>query len=150
MKTLRQLIKESLSEKSDKCGCGCNDCGDKPKIIHPKLNRIIKEVIDESLYHTVYKTSGKLATLRTYNISDILSDIRALLGITIVKSTDIGYSDDSSKYEYTFLTIKIDPYVFTREGEKFDESTIQSVIDDIKSVKGVVSFKAEPKLEKAN
>ena len=98
-----------------------------------------------------YKLKGILVTdLTTRKQSDILSDIRSLPGVTIVKAAE--YVPDEKMYQnkhyYVYLTLKIDPYPFVRDGETFGQEQIDKLVVDIKKIRGVRVFKAAEKPEK--
>jgi hypothetical protein len=101
-----------------------------------------------------YKLKGILVTdLTTRNQADILSDVRSLPGVTIVKASE--YVPDEKMYQnknyYVYLTIKIDPYPFLKGGgmgTKFGQEQIDQLVTDIKKIKGVRVFKPAEKPEK--
>jgi hypothetical protein len=74
------------------------------------------------------------------NIQDILSDIRALAGITIVRNIDIE-QDITSRYYRSKLEIKIDPYPYIKQNKFNSNSTLELISNNIKSVPGVIGFK---------
>ena len=81
------------------------------QIIREEIQRVISE---ES---TQYKFEGLLQTDTVKRPQkDILSDIRALPGITIVSSKDYDLSGESSAFSnpnyYTIIKIKVDPHPY--------------------------------------
>ena len=78
---------------------------------------------------------------------DILSDIRALPGITIVSSKDINPEDTAfNNPNYgTILKIKVDPHPFPTG---FSDEDLQNMFKDIRKVKGVRNFKLNKPVEK--
>lgn len=108
----------------------------------PKLVNFINENSSEKLY----KLEGTLIT--DTNIrpqSEILSDIRSLPGITIVGNQDYEVASPKPGYLYTHTVVKVDPYVYLKD-EEFNIGTIEQILQSIKDIKGVVFYKAEPKL----
>lgn len=118
----------------------------------PQLKQLIKEEIvrflqkEDSATH-LYKIEGVLVTnSKIKTQTEILSDIRSITGITIVDNREYDSSDPTPGYMYNRTTIKIDPYPFIKKGENFNIDTIKQVIEDIKSIRGVIAFRTEPKL----
>ena len=71
---------------------------------------------------------------------DILSDIRALPGITIVRNIEME-QDPTSRYFRSTLEIKVDPYPYVKQNKFDSDSTMQTIINNIKNVNGVIGFK---------
>ena len=71
---------------------------------------------------------------------DILSDIRALPGITIVRNIEME-QDPTSRYFRSTLEVKVDPYPYAKQNKFDSDSTIQIIINNIKKVDGVIGFK---------
>ena len=113
-----------------------------------KLKKVIKEEIIKILseeYIDKYKVKGILVTntaLRPQQ--EILSDIRALTGVTIVSTVDLDgeYSQDNDNLR-VILNLKIDGYPFIKHGG-FSREKIQSIITDVKKIEGVKSFIVNP------
>jgi hypothetical protein len=117
-------------------------------LIDNLTEKLITALIKENSIN--YKLKGILITdLTERNQADILSDIRSLPGVTIVKATE--YVHDEKMYQnknyYVYLTVKIDPHPFIGKGG-FGQSQIEELIADIKKIKGVRMFKAAAKAEK--
>jgi hypothetical protein len=117
------------------------------QIIREEIQRVISE---ES---TQYKFDGLLQTDTVKRPQkDILSDIRALPGITIVSSKDYDLSDDTSAFSnpnyYSILRIKVDPHPFMDKGG-FKDETLQTMLSDIRKIDGVKNFKLTQSVEKA-
>ena len=115
------------------------------QIIREEIQRVISE---ES---TQYKFEGLLQTDTVKRPQkDILSDIRALPGITIVSSKD--YDPNSSAFSnpdyYSTLKIKVDPHPFMKGGG-FKDDTLQTMLSDIRKIDGVKNFKLTQSVEKA-
>jgi len=133
----------------------------KAPIIHMHALAIPQEL--EELKHRLksYSNRGMLKEESTqYNIEgflytnteerpqkDILSDVRALAGITIVSSKDINPDDTAfNNPNYgTILKIKIDPHPFP---SGFKDEDLQNLFKDIRSIKGVRNFKLSKPVEK--
>jgi len=117
------------------------------QIIREEIQRVISE---ES---TQYKFEGLLQTDTVKRPQkDILSDIRALPGITIVSSKDYDLSGETSAFSnpnyYSILKIKVDPHPFMKGGG-FKDETLQTMLSDIRKIDGVKNFKLTQSVEKA-
>lgn len=115
--------------------------------IRESINNILNEKnIRENSSSKLYKIVGYLVTSNDKKTqSQILSDIRALTGITTIDAQEYVPRLPNKNYSYDKLTIKIDPYPYLKNGE-FNIETIKKIIENINGVKGVIKFKAEPKL----
>ena len=118
------------------------------KINKNQFTEFIKEEIRKTLredYATkLYKIEGLLVT-DTYKKTQtqILSDIRSITGITTIDSKDYNARLPKPGYQYDILTVKIDPYPYTKKGGKFDIDTINQIINNIKNIRGVIRFKVD-------
>jgi hypothetical protein len=117
------------------------------QIIREEIQRVISE---ES---TQYKFEGLLQTDTVKRPQkDILSDIRALPGITIVSSKDYDLSGDTSAFNnpnyYSILRIKVDPHPFMDKGG-FKDEDLQTMLSDIRKIEGVKNFKLTQSVEKS-
>ena len=102
------------------------------------LKNILKEIESEKIYHI----EGIILTnLSERPLQDILSDIRALPSITVVRNEEID-QDSSSSYFKTHLSIKIDPYPYIKTKEWDKKTSLNKIISNIKSTPGVVGFKS--------
>jgi hypothetical protein len=121
------------------------------------LIQIIKEEIQHVLREesNLYTLEGLLKTNTDTKQSgrpqkDILSDIRAIEGITIVSSKDYTLQSDISPIKnpnyYSLITIKIDPDPFKKTG--FTEDNLKDIMDKIRQVKGVKGFERKTDVEK--
>jgi len=115
-----------------------------------EFKRYIKEEIRKTLCEDsatkLYKIDGLLVT-DTYikTQTQILSDIRSITGVTTIDAKQYTPNLPTPGHDYNILTVKIDPYPYLKAG-KFDEETVKQIIDNISKIRGVIKFKAEPKL----
>jgi hypothetical protein len=125
MNRLRQLVKETLQQRNVKKHC-CEACRLK-----------IKEELKPA--SKLYEIDGILVidTDAMFH-KQVMSDIRAITGITIVKDYIYDPAGGSENRGYATLSIKIDPAPF--ENKNATEITTK-VIEDIKRVRGVRAFK---------
>ena len=125
MNRLRQLVKEALQHHNSKKHC-CAACSMK-----------IKEELKPA--SKLYEIDGILVidTDAMFH-KQVMSDIRAITGITIVKDQIYEPAGGSENRGYATLSIKIDPAPF--ENKNATEITTK-VIEDIKHVRGVRAFK---------
>jgi hypothetical protein len=105
-----------------------------------KLLNILKESTNPS----VYKVVGKLIiNTKERSLSDILSDIRAIAGVTIVQTRNIEDDvDPRSKRHRVTLSIKMDPAPF----KPFNRSSFRYILNQIKKIPSVLDakFESEP------
>jgi len=113
------------------------------------LRDIIKEELSKALneeYVDKFKVKGILVTNTTLRPQqEILSDIRALTGVTIVSTVDLDqeYSQNNESLR-VILNLKIDGYPFMRQGG-FSRKKVEEIIANVKRVDGVKSFIVNPK-----
>ena len=90
-----------------------------------------------------YKVKGILITDTTKRPQqDILSNIRALTGVTIVSSTEIegqNYAQNNPNLR-VILNLKIDGYPFSKHGGFSKDVIINKVIPAVRRVEGVKGF----------
>ena len=108
------------------------------------LKNLIREELKQALtekYQDQYKLKGRLITnIKTRPQKEILSDIRALTGVTVVSTTEIeDYSEQSFDQFTTILNLKIDGYPFIRSGG-FSREKIVDIANTIRKIPDVVSF----------
>jgi len=113
-----------------------------------ELKQLIKEEIKSILsevYQDKFKIEGRLVTnIKERPQKEILSDIRAIAGVTIVSTTEIqDYSEQSFGQFATILNLKVDGYPYIKTGG-FNRETIVKIADDIRKVPNVASFKYNP------
>ena len=105
------------------------------------------KLINESSFEKLYKIEGLLVTNKqVLTQSQVLSDIRAVSGVTIVSNKEYNPQSPKKNYEYNYTTVKIDPSPYVKLNGKFDIEDIKGIIEKINNLKGVVKYKAEPKL----
>jgi hypothetical protein len=102
-----------------------------------KLKNLILELDSEKIFHI---EGNIIIDDQKRNIQDILSDIRALPGITIVRNIEIP-QDATSRYYRSSLEIKIDPYPYIKQNKFDSKTTLESIINNIKTTPGVIGFK---------
>ena len=127
MNRLKQLVKETLQQRTQKRSCD-NACN---------INLPLNEELTSS--SKLYEIEGILVidTDAMFH-KQVMSDIRAITGITIVKDYIYEPAGGAANRGYATLSIKIDPSPF--ENKNATEIT-NMVIEDIKHVKGVRAFK---------
>ena len=113
-----------------------------------ELKQLIKEELKNILseeYQDKFKVEGRLVTnIKERPQKEILSDIRAIAGVTIVSTTEIqDYSEQSFGQFATILNLKVDGYPYIKTGG-FNRETIIKIADDIRKVPNVASFKYNP------
>lgn len=111
------------------------------------LKKLVKEQFQKALkedYQDQYKIRGKLITNITSRTQhDIISDIRAISGITVVSSEEIPELKRDSSNFTTILNIKIDGYPFIKQGG-FSRDKIGEILNLVRKVPDVISFKYNP------
>ena len=112
------------------------------------LKNLIREELKQALtekYQDQYKLKGRLITnIKNRPQKEILSDVRALTGITVVSTTEIeDYSEQNFDQFTTILNLKIDGYPFIRSGG-FSREKIVDIANTIRKIPDVVSFIYNP------
>ena len=107
-----------------------------------KLKDLITELDSEKIFHiegTIIIDNQKR------DVQDILSDVRALPGITVVRNVELP-QDATSRYFRSSLEIKVDPYPYIKQNNFDSKNTLETVVNNIKIIPGVIGFKqtAEP------
>lgn len=112
-------------------------------IMENKIRSIIKEQIKKITedYQDKYKMVGQLVTnIKQRPQKEILSDIRAIEGVTIVSSKETtDYHDQNPQSFKAILTVKVDGYPFMKSGG-FSRDKMSEIAAQIKKVEGVSSF----------
>jgi hypothetical protein len=115
------------------------------------LKNIIKEeirsVLDEGSESKLYKIEGLLVTDNDKKTqTQILSDIRAITGVTTVDAQEYTPRLPKPGRSYNVLTVKVDPYPYLKNGD-FTIETINQIINNISHIKGIIKFKvANPQM----
>jgi hypothetical protein len=112
------------------------------------LKNLIREELKQALtekYQDQYKLKGRLITnIKNRPQKEILSDVRALAGITVVSTTEIeDYSEQNFDQFTTILNLKIDGYPFIKTGG-FSREKIVDIANTIRKIPDVVSFIYNP------
>jgi len=103
----------------------------------------IKKTLSENSAEKLYKVEGLLVTNNDLLFQkEIISDIRALTGITTVDAQEYIPHAPKANYSYNKLTVKIDPYPYLKKG-KFDIETIKQIIVNLNNIRGVVKFRVD-------
>ena len=114
---------------------------------HSEFKKYIKEeirkILREDMASKLYKIEGLLITNpKDKSQRQILSDIRAITGVTTIDAIDYTPNLPTPGYDYDILTVKIDPYPYIKDKDgKFDENIINKIIEDINKIRGVIRFK---------
>jgi len=104
-----------------------------------KLNNLL----NESTLDKIFYLDGTLIVDDTArNQKDMLSDVRALPGITVVRNVEME-QDPTSRYFRSRLEMKIDPYPYVKQNKFNGEETIQIIANNIKKIPGVIGFKQD-------
>jgi hypothetical protein len=118
-----------------------------------ELKNIIREEFISALKEkkgdsTIYYMVGRMTfTNKDRNLEEILSDIRAVEGVTIVKTgNEVKVAD---KVYETDLIFKVDPYPFIPLGG-FKQEKVKELTNEIRKIDGVKIFRlnGEPELKK--
>ena len=99
----------------------------------------LTDILNEIDYDSIFRVEAYMLTdLSDRDQGDILSDMRALAGVTIVGSRDVKI--DPSK-EKSIISLKIDPYPFTKMDDITASESVDHVKQEILKIPGVRSFK---------
>ena len=102
----------------------------------------LKSLLNESDFEKIFHITGiLLVDDRMRNQKDILSDIRSLPGITVVRNIEME-QDVTSRYFRSTIECKIDPYPFMKNNKFDSNSSISNIIEQIKKIKGVIGFRS--------
>lgn len=102
-----------------------------------KLKDLIVELDSNKIFHiegTIIIDNQKR------DVQDILSDVRALPGITIVRNVELP-QDATSRYFRSSLEIKVDPYPYIKQNNFDSKNTLETVVNNVKTIPGVIGFK---------
>jgi hypothetical protein len=100
-----------------------------------KAAKDINASVKENLSPKIYQIEGRLMADTTQrSLADILSDIRAIVGITVVRVTNNRQPSAEKLKKYVVdISIKIDPAPF----KNFSTETIKSIEGKVKAVPAV-------------
>jgi len=112
-----------------------------------KLRQIIREelkIVLSEVYQDKFRISGRLVTnIKERSQTEILSDIRAIAGVTIVSTDEIqDYSEQRRGRFISILNLKVDGFPYMKSG--FDRDTIIEIANKVRKVPNVISFKYNP------
>lgn len=100
----------------------------------------LADILEESKNPHTYQVRGILTTnTQKRTQGEILSDMRAIPGVTIVTPKDYQGGDtpiENNRYTVE-LSVKIDPHPFVT----FGKAEIKGILDQIRKVDGVVTYK---------
>lgn len=100
------------------------------KTLNKILNRQDEQPLQESSPQDIVHLDGLLTVQDNLNVTDVMSDIRSITGITIVKPIDIPGESHKNK-----LKIKIDPFPFSNKDPEFIRQQIKILIRKIPGVR---------------
>jgi hypothetical protein len=112
-----------------------------------KLRKLVREEIlkalSEGSEEKLYRIDGLLVSDNNKKTqSQLLSDIRAITGITTIDANEYTPRLPKADRSYNRLMVKIDPYPYLKNGE-FNIETLNQVISNINNIVGVITFKVE-------
>ena len=89
------------------------------------LKKLLNELDSNKIFHiegTIIIDNQKR------DVQDILSDVRALPGITIVRNVELP-QDATSRYFRSSLEIKVDPYPYIKQNNFDSKDTLETVVN---------------------
>jgi len=93
----------------------------------------LTDILNESYNPNVYQIECRVVMgAGNRPIQDIISDIRAIPGVTVVDTIDSDYNTEEGRH-VTDLSIKVDPSPFN----PFDRSSYIKILNDIKKLPDV-------------
>ena len=93
----------------------------------------LTDILNESYNPNVYQIECRVVMgAGNRPIQDIISDIRAIPGVTVVDTIESDYNTDEGRH-VTDLSIKVDPSPFN----PFDRSSYIKILNDIKKLPDV-------------
>jgi hypothetical protein len=103
----------------------------------------LNNLLNESTLDKIFYLNGTLIVDdKARNQKDMLSDVRALPGVTVVRNVEME-QDPTSRYFRSRLEMKIDPYPYVKQNKFNGEETIQIIANNIKKIPGVIGFKQD-------
>ena len=117
-------------------------------MLKSELKNLIKEEIRKALREDyaskLYKIEGLLVVdTNKKTQTQVFSDIRSIPGITTMDTTEYTPRVSKPGYMYDKVTLKIDPYAYTKEGKPFTIEQLNQIINSINNIRGVVKLKVE-------
>lgn len=110
----------------------------------------LRQILQEIGFEKIFRTRGLItinSNERAFN--HIISDVRAIEGITTVREEEIPNQEDKTLYK-SILNIKIDPYPFIKS-DRFSHAQSQEIVDyiqnEIQKIDGVKSIRFSSKIE---
>lgn len=104
----------------------------------------IRNILREDYASKLYKIEGLLVTdTKKKTQTQVFSDIRSITGVTTMDAQEYIPRLPKPGYMYDKVTIKVDPYPYTKNGEVFSIDTLNLVISNISKIRGVIKFKVE-------
>lgn len=107
-----------------------------------KIQEFFSKEINETATYSEsgeFKKRGILVTdSKNTSHSDIMSNIRSIKGVTVVKDT-LYPKEINNNFTYHILNVKIDTHPFG--DKKLTDQTLKFIADEIKKIKGVKTFK---------
>lgn len=99
----------------------------------------LKKILNDSYNPNVYQVVGRLVVnTEERSLTEVLSDIRAISGITVVTTRNIEDDENSKSKRYVVtLSIKIDPAPF----KPFNKQSFKNILLKIKKVPAVLGAK---------
>jgi hypothetical protein len=93
----------------------------------------LKKLLNESDFEKIFHITGVLTVDdQMRNQKDILSDVRSLPGITVVRNVEME-QDVTSRYFRSTIECKIDPYPYIKQNKFESIATIDNIIQQIKN-----------------
>lgn len=114
---------------------------------HKELKNIIKEeirnILHEDLASKLYKVEGLLVcNTKIKTQTQIFSDIRSITGVTTMDTEEYTPKMPKPGYKYDRITLKIDPYPYTKNGT-FTIDSLNQIISNIGKIRGIIKFKVD-------
>ena len=103
----------------------------------------LSKLINEGTLDKIFHLEGILIVDdEKRNQKDILSDVRALPAITVVRNIEME-QDPTSRYFRSKLEIKVDPYPYAKQNKFDSTTTLKTITDGIRNIPGVIGFKEQ-------
>lgn len=103
----------------------------------------LSKLLNEGTLDKIFHLEGVLIVDdEKRNQKDILSDVRALPAITVVRNVEME-QDPTSRYFRSKLEIKIDPYPYAKQNKFDSATTLKTITNGIRNIPGVIGFKEQ-------